>query len=82
MPEQRLRKTRDAYGAFAWTGQSFPVMCRCTLPLFGSWADLESNRVALFYPRKGYTAEKRCSVCGGTGNPALLSRNQVLSDRA
>ena len=41
--------------------------CVCVERFTGSWEDIPLDRVALFHPMAGYSAEKYCRACRGTG---------------
>lgn len=46
-----------------------------------SWINLSDDRVALFYPFKGYSASKSCRVCHGTGaRPECGNAMQIVCD--
>jgi hypothetical protein len=57
-----LVNTRRAQGIWA---QLF--RCPCTKRLDGPWYEAGDKVIVLFWPYKGWTAEKRCPLCHGTG---------------
>lgn len=43
------------------------LKCNCLKQTDDTWEDLNSNEVGLFYPVKGYKANKSCTTCNGNG---------------
>lgn len=41
--------------------------CPCTKRLEGSWYEAGDKVIVLFWPYKGWTAEKYCPLCHGCG---------------
>lgn len=70
--------TRKAIRAFpswpqmpydGWCGDHESAVCSCveSIDQPWPWPDIGPGKVGLFYPLSGYTAQKDCPMCAGTG---------------
>lgn len=48
--------------------------CSCVRVMTCSWVEIEYGTTALFFPLSGYSCERRCPTCKGTGIPNLKVR--------